>query len=490
MSEQSIALWGRFEYQVTDVDDPRHFTDTELSATFTCGEESRTVWGFYNGNGQFILRFMPDIPGVWHYRISSNIPSQSPVEGTFTCVPETQLTGPVQRDGDGHFRYANGNAFYPFGTTAYVWNYQPDDIQQQTLASLAASPFNKIRMCVFPKHYRYNLQEPMRFPFPGTLDQGFDFTRFDTTFFAQLESQIQKLDELNIEVDLILFHPYDRWGFSAMSQETDRRYLRYVVARLASFKNIWWSLANEFNLLKEKPMSFWDAAIAQIKREDPSSHMISIHNWHNPPIHYRSNAHWYDHHNPALTHASIQHHDMHFVPEWRQTFAKPIVIDECCYEGNVDLGWGNITGEKMTALFWHGVILGGYVTHGETYLNEDEIIWWSHGGTLKGTSIPRIAFLRNILEEGQAKRLAPLPWGSHWDTSMGISCEGNWGLFYFGDHCPAYKMMTMLPENTAWKVDIIDTWAMTITPVAGVIQHGDKLDLPAKPWIALRLIKL
>jgi len=232
MSEQSIALWGRFEYQVTDVDDPRHFTDTELSATFTCGEESRTVWGFYNGNGQFILRFMPDIPGVWHYRISSNIPSQSPVEGTFTCVPETQLTGPVQRDGDGHFRYANGNAFYPFGTTAYVWNYQPDDIQQKTLASLAASPFNKIRMCVFPKHYRYNLQEPMRFPFPGTLDQGFDFTRFDTTFFAQLESQIQKLDELNIEVDLILFHPYDRWGFSAMSQETDRRYLRYVVARL------------------------------------------------------------------------------------------------------------------------------------------------------------------------------------------------------------------------------------------------------------------
>lgn len=77
-------------------------------------------------------------------------------------------------------------------------------------------------------------------------------------------------------------------------------------------------------------------------------------------------------------------------------------------------------------------------------------------------------FLRNILEEGQAKRLAPLPWGSHWDTSMGISCEGNWGLFYFGDHCPAYKMMTMLPENTTWKVDIIDTRAMTITPVAGL----------------------
>ena len=72
---------------------------------------------------------------------------------------------------------------------------------------------------------------------------------------------------------------------------------------------------------------------------------------------------------------------------------------------------------------------------------------------------------------------------------MGISCEGNWGLFYFGDHCPAYKMMTMLPENTTWKVDIIDT-GHDDHAGCGVIQHGDKLDLPAKPWIALRLIKL
>ena len=48
-------------------------------------------------------------------------------------------------------------------------------------------------------------------------------------------------------------------------------------------------------------------------------------------------------------------------------------------------------------------------------------------------------------------------------------------------------MMTMLEEGSRWKVEIIDTWAMTITPVEGLIQHGDKLELPGKPWIALRL---
>ena len=37
--------------------------------------------------------------------------------------------------------------------------------------------------------------------------------------------------ELGIEADLILFHSYDRWGFSEMDAETDDRYLQYVVAR-------------------------------------------------------------------------------------------------------------------------------------------------------------------------------------------------------------------------------------------------------------------
>lgn len=486
MSRREVKQWQRFEYVGQVSDDPRHFTDSWLTATFIHDELTQTVYGFYNDNGEFILRFMPDKPGEWRYTLASNIPTLHGQSGAFFCHAAPEEKGPVQRDGEGHFCHADGTPFYPFGTTAYVWNYQNEAVQAQTYASLAASPFNKIRMCVFPKHYRYNLAEPEHFPFPGNIESGFDTQRFNVAFFDQLEQQIATLDEMGIEVDLIIFHPYDRWGFSALPAEVDRRYIRYLVARLASFKNIWWSLANEFDLLKAKTMAFWDEAIAQIQREDPSRHLISIHNWHNPPIHYRSNAHWYDHHNPALTHASIQHHDMHFVPEWREAFKKPIVIDECCYEGNVDLGWGNITAQKMVAQFWHGVCLGGYVTHGETFLSDDEIIWWSHGGKLKGESVARIAFLRQMLEDGQPKRLTAQPWGSHWDTSMGLS-GSDYALFYFGEYCPGFKMMTMLEEGSRWKVEIIDTWAMTITPVEGLIQHGDKLELPGKPWIALRL---
>jgi hypothetical protein len=51
------------------------------------------------------------------------------------------------------------------------------------------------------------------------------------------------------------------------------------------------------------------------------------------------------------------------------------VIDECAYEGDIDQGWGNITGEEMVRRFWEGAVRGGYVGHGETYLHPEDILW-------------------------------------------------------------------------------------------------------------------
>ena len=54
------------------------------------------------------------------------------------------------------------------GTTCYVWDLQSDELIEKTLKTLKASAFNKIRFCVFPKHYDYNLGEPRSYPYQGT----------------------------------------------------------------------------------------------------------------------------------------------------------------------------------------------------------------------------------------------------------------------------------------------------------------------------------
>ena len=74
------------------------------------------------------------------------------------------------------------------------------------------------------------------------------------------------------------------------------------------------------------------------------------------------------------------------------------MVDECCYEGNIAFEWGNISAFEMVNRFWIATVQGGYCTHGETYLSDDDVLWWSRGGVLKGESAERIAFLKDIVD--------------------------------------------------------------------------------------------
>jgi hypothetical protein len=279
---------------------------------------------------------------------------------------------------------------------------------------------------------------------------------------------------MGIEADLILFHPYDRWGYQSMPAAADERYLRYTVARLAAFRNVWWSMANEWDFMKEKKLSDWDRFFRIVQESDPYQHLRSIHN----------GAILYDHAKPWVTHASIQSADFSKTEEWLQAYRKPVVFDECQYEGNIPRRWGNISAQEMVRRFWLGTARGAYVGHGETYLHADEILWWSKGGVLHGESPRRIAFLRRIIEEGPEQGINPLP-----NQKYPAACrEGEYYLFYFDLHQPA-EMEFELPAGVEFRADLIDPWEMAVTPVAGVHEGRFTLKLPGKPHQAVRFRK-
>jgi hypothetical protein len=252
----TAPLWATFELSLEGPAEGNPFRDVTLSATFAQGSRSVKVAGFYDGDGIYRVRFLPDAVGTWSYRTDSNVAALSGQSGTLEVGPaKAGHHGPVRVDRGHHFRYADGTRFINIGTTAYVWNLQGDALEEETLATLKDAPFTKIRMCVFPKHYRYNENEPERYPFPltrrgtsawsmGSWGQpstwGFDFERFEPDYFRHLEKRINQLAEIGVEADLIVLHPYDRWGFSRMTPEQDDRYLRYLVARLSALPNVWW----------------------------------------------------------------------------------------------------------------------------------------------------------------------------------------------------------------------------------------------------------
>lgn len=86
------------------------------------------------------------------------------------------------------------------------------------------------------------------------------------------------MDALGIQADVILFHPYDRWGFSKPDRETDVFYLKYAADRLCHFKNVWWAMVNEFDLMPWKSTEDWERYARVVIRRDVYGNLRSIHN--------------------------------------------------------------------------------------------------------------------------------------------------------------------------------------------------------------------
>ena len=277
---KSIERWGLFEAELQGTSDGNPYLEVELSAKFICGDTVIEMAGFYDGNGTYKIRCMPTQVGEWTYATQSNRDELDGQTGSFTCIePSEDNHGPVSVHNQYHFAYADSSPYVSFGTTCYAWVHQGDKLEEQTLQTLSEKPFNKIRMCVFPKHYPFNRNEPIYYPFERDADGNNDLTRFDPAFFHHFEQRLSQLMELGIEADIIIWHPYDRWGYSEMDEETDYRYLRYLIARFSAFRHIWWSLANEYDfLLNIKPVERWDNFFKILQNEDPYQHLRSIHN--------------------------------------------------------------------------------------------------------------------------------------------------------------------------------------------------------------------
>ncbi len=468
-----VERWDYFEISLKGPAAGNPFVDVQLSAVFTKGERSVTAGGFYDGDGHYIIRFSPDEEGRWTYRTQSSVKELSGKQGVLVCTPSSKDNhGPVHVHDTFRLAYADGTPHFSVGTTCYAWVHQGDAMEEQTLATLKNSPFNKIRMCVFPKSYTYNKNEPVYYPYEGTPLKQWNFRRFNPAFWHHFEKRVLQLRDMGIEADIIIFHPYDRWGFKSMGHENNLFYLRYLVSRLAAFRNVWWSFANEYDLHRW-PMEHWDEYMQLVQRIDPCNRLRGIHNCRQ----------WYDHTKPWVTHCSIQNSDFTKTQAYRRKYRKPVIFDECRYEGNIPQGWGNITAQQMTRNFWMGSLAGCYVGHGETYKHPKDLLWWSKGGVLRGESPARIQFMKEIIEALPYRQMSP-DFSSHPNACI-LAKPGECYLVYFRSRKP---VTLSLPKDSFFKVDGIDTWAMTVVPF-GSAASGAFTFVPPKQEYALRLIR-
>ena len=151
---------------------------------------------------------------------------------------------------------------------------------------------------------------------------------------------------------------------------------------------------------------------------------------------------------------------------YRTRYGKPVIYDECRYEGDVPQGWGSLTPQEMVQHFWAGTVSGCYVGHGETYKHPEDLLWWAKGGVLRGESPPRIAFLRDFMADAPP-----------FDTLEPIGDDA--GRYILAKHGEYYLVYMTAPQTIIldlkgeqpYKVDRVDTWNMKIIPI-GTAQPG------------------
>lgn len=495
-AQEKIAKWDVFEITLKGSSLGNPFINTQLVAEFKNGNKIVKPEGFYDGDGVYKIRFMPEVEGTWTYTTSSNQSELDKKEGSFVCIPAKQhVHGPVGVRNTYHFAYADGSPFFPFGTTIYEWSFQERARKDQTIATLKKAPFNKVRMLAIPPYKSTYIEGPNKlsvFPFVGTEKSNFDFSRFNPAYFKMLEQDITQLADIGIQADFILFRPYDKgkWGFDTMDDATNIRYLKYMVARFGAYHNIWWSLCNEDSFIKHLSEEDWDRYFQVVQKADPYAHLRSIHNADRV----------YDYGKPWVTHVSLQYYNVVKSP-WgtsllRDLYKKPVVNDEINYEGTSDRRWGQLDGEEMVFRFWNAYIGGGYATHGETLPS-----WIGDGGTLVGKSPARIDFLRRIVEDGPQEGLEPI---DHFYETNIAGKAGSYYLIYFGKDTPKEWIFKLpkaeLSDGMRFTAEVIDTWNMTVKPVDGVFEtkrlngysfldsKKAKVKLNGKPYMAIKLM--
>ena len=262
-------------------------------------------------------------------------------------------------------------------------------------------------------------------------------------------------------------------------------YWRYCIARFSAYRNLWWSLANEYDLMKAKTLEDWEHYASLLCRLDPYNHLRSVHNC----------IPFYDYTRPWVTHCSMQRQDLYrhveYTTDYRTRYGKPVVWDEIAYEGNIDMGWGNISGQELTRRFWEASMRGGYAGHGETFIDEEnDILWWSHGGELHGESPARIKFLHEIL--CQTPGLGLREGNSIFDEVVAVpdspTHQGEYEIHYYGFGRPSFRNFHK-EEGVSWRVEVIDTWEMTVTDL-GVFSGSFRVPLPGKEYMAIRLTRV
>jgi hypothetical protein len=490
------------------------FKEVEFQCRFTSNGQNLLVTGFYDGNETWKVRLMPETQGQWTFETVANDRELNGKTGSFYVgKPGPGNHGPIRVHGKHHFSYADGTPYFLLGTTAYAWLNEGPEAERNWLKTFSQSPFNKVRFMLFP--FSFGRAGDKNYPFPQTAPGKFDIERFKPEYFQHYEEGIRRLQSLGIEADIILYMPYDQvTGLMSMDIVHDEALLKYGVARFSAFRNVWWTLTNEFDLFPVQ--KDWRRLGELLEKSDPSNHLRGIHNC--CIAFYDNSQSWITHvilQNITLQRLSATPRNDSWLELDARRIGKPVVTDEYGYEGDFPFTWGSFSPREITEMHWSITMAGAYGSHGESYT-------YASPGEFIGESPARLGFLKQIMTEAPYQEMEPAPdivaknsgplitvlakRGSYYLVHFAQPREvSDWNWGFFGPATPSQplplksgrSMSTFIPRpipeftigEGRFKVDVIDTWNMKVHFLGYTTGPVQKFQSNIMPGV-VRLVKV
>jgi len=276
MANLTAEKWRRAElfYRLECVGNP--FTDISVRAEFASPTGRLVVLpGFYAGEGVWKVRFAPDEPGEWTWRVT--LPGETDV-GSLTCE-DAPAKGLLRTDPDcpQRLRFQNGDWFLPLGSgtesltpPGFTETDAPDAAASlqawlDYLDILSEHRINRLRLWLPPP------QEPTSTlaPWPRhPSDGGFILTQFSLAYWDRLDRITAAAAQRDMVVELVVFaEPSDAQADS----EHLELFVRYLLARTAAFWNVYYSILGS-DAGADAWLNRW---IPLFRSLDPYSHLLS-----------------------------------------------------------------------------------------------------------------------------------------------------------------------------------------------------------------------
>lgn len=281
------------------------FVQVRVEAVFTGPDgRERRVDGFHDGGRTWRVRFAPDRPGRWRWRVASE-PRDAGLagEGAFEAVADGASRGflratPGRAFG---FGWSDGTPAFLLGDTmynlpAYVHSgFDAGPLLERRLAQ--GMDWIRIRAHCSNYHRHPHRHSPWMtadvWPWGG-VPQYPEFEEFNLRWFATLDRVVADAQRRGIALELIL----ECWLFEApfndrarFTAEDEELWIRYLVARYAAYRAVvTWTPGNEYVYYPDgqTPIRSWDqedtkpdrwlARVARLIRAiDPHGRPVAAH---------------------------------------------------------------------------------------------------------------------------------------------------------------------------------------------------------------------